>query len=114
MIGASRSRGLTTALAIGTVVVATMISASEARSESVCGQLLDRNNVPLRGAAVWLVHPRYRNIGPVYSNPIGYFCFTRVEPDQTPYFMRIFWGSRLIYQKPIRIMTSVNLAPIKF
>jgi len=95
-------------------MAAVAIPAREAMSESVCGRLLDRRGVPLRGAAAWLLHPTYRKIGPIYSDPNGRFCFWRIRPNRTPYYLRIYWGSRLIYQKPLRVTANVNLPTVQF
>ena len=115
MTRTGRHRQAMMALTIASALAATLLPLRDARADSVCGQLLDRRNIPLRGATLWLLHPSHRGrIGPVYSNPNGQFCFWRLRGDRRPYYLQIYWGRRLIYQVPLRVAGNVRLRPIRF
>ncbi len=101
-----------TILIISTYLLILIGNVSLARAESLVGTVINQNHHPIPGLTVSLVHPTVGRSFPSITDPSGRFLFSNVPRISTPYYIEIYWGSRLIYRNTVVISGYVQLPPI--
>jgi hypothetical protein len=76
----------------------------------LCSQAMA--GAPAPGLLVSLVHPELGRSAPVYTDRFGNFSMGNIPILNTPYYMEVYWGQRLIYRNMISITGPVQLPNI--
>jgi hypothetical protein len=80
---------------------------------SASGTVLNRNNQPIPGLSVYLVHPRAGRSAAKTTNNAGTFNFDTVPPQNDSYYLEIYWGKQLQYRKPVIVNRDTNFGVIR-
>ena len=83
-----------------------------ASSASLSGIIITRQGLPLRGATVYLVHPRVGRSRPRFTDGLGRYRFPFVPPQTSPYYLEVYWGRRLIYRQRMILRSHTRLPPL--
>lgn len=101
-------------LAIITFLLCTLLSieanALNGQSTVVQGVFCSaQSGSPIPGLTVSLVHPELGRSAPAFTNENGYFQMINIPLTSTPYYIEVYWGSRLIYRSQIQVQGPLNL-----
>jgi len=96
---------------LGMLVVCLSATAQRPRGAAVTGVVVDRQERPAPGLAVFLVGPQGRS-APRTTDRYGKFLFTDV-PSGQGYFIEVYWGRDLMYRKPIAVQADTNLGVLR-
>ena len=78
----------------------------------VYGQLLSRNSGPVPGCTSYLVHERLGRSTPSRTDNDGRFGWTAIPVRPEPYYLELYWGSKLIYRSQVFVKGPLVLQPI--
>ena len=78
----------------------------------VHGQLLSRNSGPVPGCTSYLVHQSLGRSTPSRTDNYGRFGWTAIPVRPEPYYLELYWGSRLIYRSQLLVQGPLVLQPI--
>jgi hypothetical protein len=78
----------------------------------VQGQLISRNQGPVPGVTVFLLHPVLGRSAPSVTDGYGRFGWSAIPIRREQFFLEIYWGERLIYRQPLMVVQPVFLPPI--
>lgn len=72
-----------------------------------------RQNAPVPGVTVSLVHPAVGRSSPSVTNPLGYYYFVNVPLRQDPYYIEVYWGTQLLFRNVVTVgAPRISLPPI--
>ena len=84
--------------------------ADSAPSTSVQGSFCSKkNDIPIPGLIVSLVHPQLGRSQPTYTNKYGNFKMSNIPLNETPYYLEAYWGKRLIFRDKILVQGPLKL-----
>ena len=78
----------------------------------VHGQLLSRNSGPVPGVAVFLVHEALGRSAPSHTDGYGRFGWTAIPVRPEPYYLEMYWGSKLIYRSLLAVRGPMLMQPV--
>jgi hypothetical protein len=78
----------------------------------VHGQLLSRNQGPVPGVAVSLVHQQLGRSSPSHTDGYGRFGWTAIPVRPEPYYLEMYWGSKLIYRSQLFVQGPLVMQPV--
>ena len=78
----------------------------------VQGQLISRNQGPVPGLTVFLLHPLLGRSMPSITDQYGRFGWVAIPLRPEAYFLEIYWGPNLVYRQAIQVMQPLTIAPI--
>jgi len=84
-----------------------------AAADSVRGTVVDARGTPVPSVKVQLVN---RDVGvsrPRYTGRNGVFVFDNVPKVNSPYYLEIFWGSRIVHRRRLTIHGDLDLGDIR-
>ena len=81
-------------------------------AETLSGQVVDKQGIPVPGMEVKLFHPEQGASRPRYTNQKGVFNFDYVPPVQGSYDIELYWMGQLVFRKSIAVKGDVELDPI--
>ena len=93
------------------VICLTAAAQRQGGGVAVSGLVVDRQERPAPGLAVFLVCQQGKN-GPSITDRYGHFLFTNIPSGQS-YFIEVYWGRDLMYRQPIRVNADTNLGTIR-
>jgi hypothetical protein len=88
---------LTLALAVA------LLTVGPAAASTVQGRVVYQNGAPIPGITVYLVHPSAGRSTPVTTDSDGRFLIPNVPPQQTPFYVEVYWGRTLKYRKALNV-----------
>lgn len=107
----STRRALLAALAAVACPAAWPQSGREA-TVPVHGQLLSRSSGPVPGCTSYLVHERLGRSTASRTDNYGRFGWTAIPVRPEPYYLELYWGSKLIYRNQVLVQAPLVLQPI--
>ena len=81
-------------------------------AETLSGQVVDKQGIPVPGMEVKLFHPEQGTSRPRYTNQKGVFYFDYVPQVQGTYDIELYWRGELVFRKSIAVTGDVELDPI--
>ena len=78
----------------------------------VHGQLLSRSSGPVPGCTSYLVHERLGRSTASRTDNYGRFGWTAIPVRPEPYYLELYWGSKLIYRSQLLVQGPLVLQPI--
>jgi hypothetical protein len=81
-------------------------------SATVAGTILNQQNLPIPGLAVYLVHPVVGRSYPSYTDNYGRCIFYNVPLRQDPYYLEIYWGKQLLYRNTVIVAVPNVVLPV--
>jgi hypothetical protein len=86
---------------------ASLVCAPDASAQSspvaLYGYVKTRDGQPISALAVYLYHPALGRSYPRFTDADGYFAFERLEYTSSPYYLEVYWGSRLMYREAVML-----------
>lgn len=77
---------------------------------NLCSQA--QNGAPVPGLLISLVHPAIGRSVPVFTDNYGNFLMGNIPTINTPYYLEVYWGQRLIYRNTVLVLGPVQLSRI--
>ncbi|NQZ30816.1 MAG: hypothetical protein HRU06_06055 [Oceanospirillaceae bacterium] len=71
-----------------------------------------KNQAPIPGLMVSMVHPQLGRSNPAYTNEYGYFQMFNIPMHKVAYYLEVYWGKRLIFRSQIMVQGPISL-PVK-
>ncbi len=71
-----------------------------------------QGGAPVPGLLVSLVHPELGRSVPVYTDNFGNFTMGNIPIMNTPYYLEVYWGQRLIYRNTVLIQGPLKLPKV--
>ncbi|RKF19864.1 hypothetical protein DBZ36_05240 [Alginatibacterium sediminis] len=91
-------------------IVSLNLYALPSRSYSIQGGFCSaQNQAPVPGLLVSLVHPQLGRSEPSYTNQYGVFQLYDIPHNDKPYYIEVYWGTRLIYRNQLLVQGPLNL-----
>ena len=81
-------------------------------SVPVHGQLLSRSSGPVPGCTIYLVHQSLGRSAPSRTDSYGRFGWTAIPVRPEPYYLEMYWGSKLIYRSQLFVQGPMVMQPI--
>ena len=78
----------------------------------VHGQLLSRSSGPVPGCTSYLVHERLGRSTASRTDNYGNFGWSAIPVRPEPYYLEMYWGSKLIYRSQVFVRGPLVLQPI--
>jgi hypothetical protein len=104
-------RALLAALA-GSALPAALAQGLRDTAVPVHGQLLSRSSGPVPGVSVSLVHQALGRSAASRTDSYGRFGWTAIPVRPEPYYLEMYWGSKLIYRSLLAVQGPLVLQPI--
>jgi hypothetical protein len=82
---------------------------AQSKYVSFDGQILRRNDsqsVP--GLRAVLLHQSYGKSSPSYTDRNGRFGWNSIRSSEEPYYIEVYWDSRLLFRKSVIVNQSVS------
>ena len=73
----------------------------------------DRTGRGAPGLTASLIHPQLGRSAPSLTDAEGHFEWTAVPVQPEPYYLEIYWGSRLIYRQQVLVRGPVRVSPLR-
>jgi len=101
-------KNLTNALIVSVALALALafLATETASASTVQGRVVYQNGAPIPGITVYVVHPSAGRSTPVTTDSDGRFSISNVPPQQTPFYVEIYWGRTLKYRKALSVTTS--------
>ena len=95
------------------IVGAFFATPSQAQNVSVQGLIVSRNNTPVPGMTVFLLHPVLGRSAPSITDEHGRFGWSSIPVRSESYFLEAYWGATLMYRQPLPIRSAVLIPTIR-
>lgn len=92
-------------------LAAAFLPMGAASASTVQGRVVYQNGAPIPGITVYLVHPSAGRSTPVTTDSDGRFLIPNVPPQQTPFYVEVYWGRTLKYRKSLSVTTPRVAVP---
>jgi len=99
------------------LLVATVLAPAAASAQTelgLDGHVKGDDSRPIRGLAVYLVHPTLGRSPPSFTDADGYFSFREVPSAPDPYYLEVYWGRTLMYRVSVRIDGFIHWPDVVF
>ena len=105
-------------LRIALVLALSLILASTARAQgpvaSVQGVVLDhRTGLAAPGLTASLIHPQLGRSAPTLTDGNGHFEWSAIPMQSEPYYLEIYWGSKLLYRQQVIVQGPLRLPVLR-
>ncbi|HEY2864516.1 MAG TPA: carboxypeptidase-like regulatory domain-containing protein [Casimicrobiaceae bacterium] len=85
------------------IVALAFLASAAALASTVQGRVVYRSGAPIPGITVYLVHPAVGRSTPATTDSDGRFSMPNVPPQQTPFYVEVYWGRTLKYRKALEV-----------
>jgi hypothetical protein len=81
---------------------------------SIEGTIIDgRSGSPVPGLTVSLIHQVLGRSKTAITNSFGQFMLVGIPIRQEPYYLEVYWGTRLTYRSKLDVQRPMKLPPIR-
>ncbi|MFL5493621.1 MAG: hypothetical protein ACJ8DC_04455 [Gemmatimonadales bacterium] len=80
----------------------------------VAGVILDNHSgTGAPGLTAYLIHPVLGRSAPTLTDADGHFGWSAIPMRSEPYYLEIYWGTKLIYRQQLMVPGPVRLPPLR-
>ncbi|MGH8850696.1 MAG: carboxypeptidase-like regulatory domain-containing protein [Casimicrobiaceae bacterium] len=90
-------------ISVGLALGLALAPAPTAVASTVQGRIVYQNGAPIPGITVYVVHPSVGRSAPATTDSDGRFSIPNVPPQQTPFYVEVYWGRTLKYRKALEV-----------